>query len=482
MENNQFSDLVRQLSAYHVAADEANLHGLLSGFATIPAMDSRKLVAAIAGEQALAEAVIEKVLECIGLIAAELSEQAFEARFDSDDIASAGQWLDGYFEAVALHESDWEALNEDRPRAGASLLALHSMKDPKFERDLGMGLPGPSDLRNEPQLVSIFVQNIYDWFHYDPNDESALPYEDAYSWDDFSDAELSAMDELALMAIVTSREDTLTIEVVRECARRGEAMVPVLRRHLEEPGHWGWDADPGDWWALLHATLILGLIPGDASAQALLHAFRKINFDKNCELSDWLSSAWPALCRNKREFTTGPLRLIAEDTDAYWYARCQAIDCVLEAAAEKGGYELDRAIDWLAAMCANPAEDSEFRVIAGNSLLDFPRERHRQVMEALVDLQEPDTLTENAFGLDEIQHSFDGGDSPGWKMFDNPWRFYDPGEIAVRQKRWESEALDLVDSGREQTYVREEPKIGRNEACPCGSGKKYKKCCMNAQH
>ena len=27
---------------------------------------------------------------------------------------------------------------------------------------------------------------------------------------------------------------------------------------------------------------------------------------------------------------------------------------------------------------------------------------------------------------------------------------------------------------------REEPKIGRNEPCPCGSGKKFKKCCMNA--
>jgi preprotein translocase subunit SecA len=29
----------------------------------------------------------------------------------------------------------------------------------------------------------------------------------------------------------------------------------------------------------------------------------------------------------------------------------------------------------------------------------------------------------------------------------------------------------------QQPYVREEPKIGRNEPCPCGSGKKYKKCC-----
>jgi SEC-C motif-containing protein len=29
----------------------------------------------------------------------------------------------------------------------------------------------------------------------------------------------------------------------------------------------------------------------------------------------------------------------------------------------------------------------------------------------------------------------------------------------------------------ERPQVREEPKIGRNDPCPCGSGKKYKKCC-----
>ena len=28
-----------------------------------------------------------------------------------------------------------------------------------------------------------------------------------------------------------------------------------------------------------------------------------------------------------------------------------------------------------------------------------------------------------------------------------------------------------------ETFVRAEPKIGRNDPCPCGSGKKHKKCC-----
>ena len=28
-----------------------------------------------------------------------------------------------------------------------------------------------------------------------------------------------------------------------------------------------------------------------------------------------------------------------------------------------------------------------------------------------------------------------------------------------------------------KTAMREQPKVGRNDPCPCGSGKKYKKCC-----
>jgi len=37
----------------------------------------------------------------------------------------------------------------------------------------------------------------------------------------------------------------------------------------------------------------------------------------------------------------------------------------------------------------------------------------------------------------------------------------------------------LYDEGKvaTATVVRAEPKVGRNDPCPCGSGKKYKKCC-----
>jgi len=38
-------------------------------------------------------------------------------------------------------------------------------------------------------------------------------------------------------------------------------------------------------------------------------------------------------------------------------------------------------------------------------------------------------------------------------------------------------AQDIMPIRNRYTYKREEKKIGRNEPCPCGSGKKYKKCC-----
>ena len=77
-------------------------------------------------------------------------------------------------------------------------------------------------------------------------------------------------------------------------------------------------------------------------------------------------------------------------------------------------------------------------------------------------------------------------------------------EAAARQhgEEWpESEELDALDEECEEdlpqavtdiyrfwaakrgvrTLRREQPKIGRNEPCPCGSGKKYKQCCgLNA--
>jgi len=52
---------------------------------------------------------------------------------------------------------------------------------------------------------------------------------------------------------------------------------------------------------------------------------------------------------------------------------------------------------------------------------------------------------------------------------------YPPTQVII-------EAFDAAIQGRRPgerlgPVMREEPKVGRNEPCPCGSGKKFKKCC-----
>jgi SEC-C motif-containing protein len=47
-----------------------------------------------------------------------------------------------------------------------------------------------------------------------------------------------------------------------------------------------------------------------------------------------------------------------------------------------------------------------------------------------------------------------------FKKVDEKWYFYDGEPV------------------KPETFVREMPKTGRNDPCPCGSGKKFKKCCL----
>ena len=50
------------------------------------------------------------------------------------------------------------------------------------------------------------------------------------------------------------------------------------------------------------------------------------------------------------------------------------------------------------------------------------------------------------------------------------------GEVTFSKPNASVAAAGSTESGAPKTYVRNEPTVGRNDPCPCGSGKKYKKC------
>ena len=58
-------------------------------------------------------------------------------------------------------------------------------------------------------------------------------------------------------------------------------------------------------------------------------------------------------------------------------------------------------------------------------------------------------------------------------------------EAVEKQRREQAEAMSKKfehespnePAAKSTTQARQGPKVGRNEPCPCGSGKKYKQCC-----
>jgi len=56
----------------------------------------------------------------------------------------------------------------------------------------------------------------------------------------------------------------------------------------------------------------------------------------------------------------------------------------------------------------------------------------------------------------------------------------DENTVQETKSKGQFKNLDFLDSKWIPQKVRKHKKIGRNDPCPCGSGKKYKKCCLGS--
>jgi hypothetical protein len=315
---------------------------------------------------------------------------------------------------------------------------------------------------------------------------------------DYTAEELAGLDADGLITLLMRNEDRVPRALIEECARRGEAMLKPFATLIEPGEFWSPDAIGLEWWLRLHMAMILGLIPGERAGSLLVGLMRRIEQTRDNNLQDWLSGYWPALFRNKPDTVEPPLRELAQDRAVNWYMRIQAIESVVSLGGRRGVEALDANLDWVASIAADESDDWELRLSTGNTLLDFPRARHRALLEDLAARQSGWGVH---FALDDIEEAFSSGDKPEWRRhFDDPWNFYAPEEITKRQQRWAEEeerrlareagaldddalddADDLADEDVDrppEPYVRVTPKIGRNDPCLCGSGKKYKKCCL----
>ena len=290
----------------------------------------------------------------------------------------------------------------------------------------------------------------------------------------YPDEQLATLEPEALIELMVRDEDRVPRNVIDACARLGEPMVACLEELIGIGAFWREDASSGEWWLGLHAAMILGLVPGERAGLALAALMHRMAVAEDDSPDDWLAAYWPALFANKPGSTLTGVRKLAADSRAGWYGRAHGMDVIVAAAERQGGGALEEALEWVAGIARDEQEERELRLLAGNLLLDFPRERHRSLVDDLAQRQ-------GAFGVHfsekDVRRAYSAGScEPEWHRFDDPWDFYAPQTIAERQERWREE--EAQDEKVSIPILRAAAKVGRNDPCPCGSGRKYKKCCL----
>lgn len=296
--------------------------------------------------------------------------------------------------------------------------------------------------------------------------------------------------------------DRVTLDQIEACAAQGETMLEAVRTLLHDPATWHQD-DSDAWWLPLHAAFILGKMDSLAAGLLLVELMRLLDRHNEQDLQDWLADAWPGLFANKPETILTAVSELTMDRSVDEFVRQMARRIELSCAQRQGEEALDAVIDAMAGIVADTDESWFMRELAALGMLDHPRERHRSLMLDFADQCASKAKTKPWLGVPfdhrDVAECFDGKHTV--RVYDrqiNPWLFYHPREIEARQQRWRKEAAEAerpestaalhqampslqvpnqIPIMKTETQVRGSAKPGRNDPCPCGSGKKYKKCC-----
>lgn len=203
------------------------------------------------------------------------------------------------------------------------------------------------------------------------------------------------------------------------------------------------------------------------------------------QLDDILTEDVPAmLARTYDGSDLGPLKAIIENTDAPPFLRDAGLRG-LHAMSRLG--KLDRGevvayFETLAGTIEQPA-NKDFIDVFAMSMGALQEQRLRPLIDRWATDGGVDPLLlrpvdiEAAYGAshDDLQEELTGRQRfdelidylCGWAWFNAS----DPAELEID---------DDLEDWPQEPYIREARKVGRNEPCPCGSGKKYKKCCLAA--
>ncbi len=286
------------------------------------------------------------------------------------------------------------------------------------------------------------------------------------------------------------------LELAEEFVRRGPAVVDALCALLRDPATWAPRREPENMLPV-HALLILGAIADPRGGPVALEVAR------THDMEEYTWEDVPPVLAAFGTAMVPDLVALTRDLTAPLFARSTAY----------------RALYLLA--CDHPELRPEVKALLIDALAtpDIDPDIGRDVALILYDVAEPDgvaavreAIARGAVDEDlaDVDESLSTPMSEGWQWETfkrDPMHHFGPDgtlehvrERMAAVRRYRESHPDLQASAFPAAFaaarptapvatratpvatprravVRSSPKVGRNDPCPCGSGKKYKKCC-----
>jgi len=229
--------------------------------------------------------------------------------------------------------------------------------------------------------------------------------------------------------------------------------IPDLIRMVTDRELLWADQDSMEVWAPVHAWRALGQLRAEEAIKPLIGLFNELSED------DWASDELPEVLALFGTKAIQPLREHLSDSSNKELARATAANCLEEIGSKNPSLKNDCIsilVDYL--------DQSTFDVSTLNGL----------VIAHLIGLEAVDSI-------DVIRKAFNNGNvdlTVAGDVEDVEILLGLRAERETPQPNYLNPEFEEL-SGIFDSFKGKKKKIGRNDPCLCGSGKKYKKCCLN---
>jgi SEC-C motif len=295
-----------------------------------------------------------------------------------------------------------------------------------------------------------------------------------------------------LIDLLFKEEDRATEQHIKELIGRGEEAAAPLREILKNEDYW-YEGRNGDHWMPVHAIVILGALRDEKAFPDLIEMAPHVYFSNHEGVMQVLPAA---LAEYGGKAVEPYVKFITEYRGAYWdnpdfsTSRCDFSEALTRIAL-RDELVRGRVTDFICESFADPEEDdSLFLSLSAAHPVALDKERGLRALRMAFSRGAIDEAITGKFK--ELVRSLEDPNSHLYRDIEyGLFEFYDPEVLDERQREkgerekeeenlyWGSEETKAP-SGYEVTaegVIHNLQKIGRNDPCPCGSGRKYKKCC-----